>query len=240
MGRSYAARPYLGNHLSERGSPRIRLRDACSPASLASLGCCPRLDCHIIPQRYSSPLQCLVLARSQLRSLRRNRQRQFLRRSANRSDRPIPCWTTSPTRYRCAFAIRRRGTRRANRRPPHNDPRPASKRAPSSHPTFRALEVTADDGPILASLRLIGEPDTRIATQCEGRPSGCRTGRRRPAPSRTLRLPVVCQGRAGKRHCGNAHPGGYRQLPAATMLPAIRHRQSSDISKLKRTALTAS
>jgi hypothetical protein len=35
MGRSYAARPYLGNHLSERGSPRIRLRDACSPASLA-------------------------------------------------------------------------------------------------------------------------------------------------------------------------------------------------------------
>jgi hypothetical protein len=63
MGRGYAARPYLGNNLSERGSPRIRLRYACSPASLASVGCCPRLDCHIIPHRRPSPLQCLVLAR---------------------------------------------------------------------------------------------------------------------------------------------------------------------------------
>jgi hypothetical protein len=40
-----AGRPYLGNHLSERGSPRIRLRYACPPASLASSRCSPRIDC---------------------------------------------------------------------------------------------------------------------------------------------------------------------------------------------------
>jgi hypothetical protein len=43
-----AARPYLGNHRSKRGGPRICLRCAYPAGSLAGLRRCHRFDCHLI------------------------------------------------------------------------------------------------------------------------------------------------------------------------------------------------
>jgi hypothetical protein len=48
VGRSYAARLYLGNNRGERGSPRVSFRNASHRAGLASLRRCPRFDWHFI------------------------------------------------------------------------------------------------------------------------------------------------------------------------------------------------